>query len=76
MALLETEIESLNAKPTESLEAYDFFLQGNEYLTRGMEINRPRDVEIAIEMYCQSGSSGRRLRACPCPAGHSSFVVV
>jgi TolB-like protein/Tfp pilus assembly protein PilF len=54
VALLETEIESLDAKPTESLEAYDFFLQGNEYLTRGMEINRPRDVEIAIEMYTKA----------------------
>ncbi len=54
LALLDTEIESLNAKPTKSLEAYDFFLQGNEYLTRGMEINRPRDVEIAIEMYAKA----------------------
>jgi serine/threonine protein kinase/tetratricopeptide (TPR) repeat protein len=48
VALLEPERGSLEAKPTKSLEAYDYYLRGNDYAYRSYE---EKDLLIAIEMY-------------------------
>jgi TolB-like protein/Tfp pilus assembly protein PilF len=42
------EAASIDAPPTESLEAYDYYLQGNVYFSRGP---RSDDFRIAVEMY-------------------------
>ncbi|MEE8138099.1 MAG: protein kinase, partial [Thermoanaerobaculia bacterium] len=51
IALLEPQRQSLEARPTENLEAYDFYLKGNEYLYRGQELRSADQVHFAIEMY-------------------------
>jgi len=48
IALLEPERRTLRAKPTENMEAYDFYLRGNEYFHRSVLEN---DVRIAMQMY-------------------------
>ena len=48
IALLEPERRSLEVRPTENLEAHDYFLRGNQYLGRSYE---EEDFRIAIEMY-------------------------
>jgi len=48
VTLLEPERQSLSAKPTENLAAYDYFLKANEYANRGYS---EKDERIAIEMY-------------------------
>jgi serine/threonine-protein kinase len=48
VTLLEPERKLLEAKPTENLEAYDFYLKGNEYSERS---NSEKDLQIAVEMY-------------------------
>ena len=47
VALLEPERRSIEAKPTENLEAYNYFLQGREYYTRSTE---REDLQLAIEL--------------------------
>jgi TolB-like protein/Tfp pilus assembly protein PilF len=42
------EAASIDAPPTNNLEAYDFYLQGNVYFARGP---RSDDFEIALDMY-------------------------
>jgi serine/threonine protein kinase/tetratricopeptide (TPR) repeat protein len=49
VALLETEKRSIAAKPTENLKAYEYYLQGNKYSSRGGWT--AKDARIAIEMY-------------------------
>jgi len=39
---------SINRKPTENVEAYDFYLKGNEYFSRSYD---KKDIMIAIQMY-------------------------
>ncbi|MGH8004964.1 MAG: tetratricopeptide repeat protein [Limisphaerales bacterium] len=46
--LLEPERRALEAKPTENLEAYEYYLRGNDYLNRGWA---KKDLEIALQMY-------------------------
>lgn len=48
IALLEPERQSLLAKPTENLEAYNYYLRGNDYAFRSMH---QKDDLIAIDMY-------------------------
>jgi serine/threonine protein kinase/TolB-like protein len=48
IALVERERGALQSRPTESMEAYDYYLRGNQYRLRGMEEN---DLKIAIQMY-------------------------
>jgi len=48
ITLVERERRALQSKPTENMEAYDYFLRGNEYRHRG---NRENDYKIAIQMY-------------------------
>ncbi len=48
VALLEPQRQALAAKPTDNLEAYDYYLRGNEYLTRG---NSEGPIGLAIGMY-------------------------
>ena len=51
IALLEPQRRSLEARPTENLEAYDFYLRGNDYLNRGRELHSAEQVDFAIPMY-------------------------
>jgi TolB-like protein/Flp pilus assembly protein TadD/predicted Ser/Thr protein kinase len=48
VALLQTEKQSIAAKPTDNLQAYEYYLRGNEYLNRSWE---EKDFRIAIQMY-------------------------
>ncbi|MFO7852363.1 MAG: tetratricopeptide repeat protein [Bacteroidota bacterium] len=48
IALTEDEIEEIEKKPTENLEAYNYYLQGNNYYWRSYE---ERDWTLAINMY-------------------------
>jgi len=48
IALLEPERRALRAKPTENLEAYDYYLRGNDYFNRSF---LESDFRIAIQMY-------------------------
>ncbi|OHB60050.1 MAG: hypothetical protein A2168_03725 [Planctomycetes bacterium RBG_13_50_24] len=48
IALLEPERRALQSRPTENMEAYDYFLRGNEYWHRSVQEN---DYKIAIQMY-------------------------
>ncbi len=53
VALLEPERRVLAAKPTENLEAYDFYLRGNDHFNRSTAgaIGSERDLRIALQMY-------------------------
>ena len=51
ITLLEPQRRSLEARPTDNLEAYDFYLRGNEYLNRGRELESAEQVHYAIPMY-------------------------
>lgn len=46
--LTPAEAASIDAAPTEDLEAYEYYLQGNVYFSRGP---RSDDFEIAVDMY-------------------------
>jgi len=48
ITLLEPERKALASRPTENMEAYDYYLRGDEYLYRGYLENNFR---IAIQMY-------------------------
>jgi len=48
ITLLEPERRALQSRPTENMEAYDYYLRGDEYLYRGYLEN---DFRIAIQMY-------------------------
>jgi serine/threonine-protein kinase len=48
ITLLEPERQALKTKPTENMEAYDYYLRGNDYLYRGYLEN---DLKVAIRMY-------------------------
>jgi len=46
IALVAPEKDALAAKPTENVEAYSFYLRGNDLLTKSVEI---RDLRLAID---------------------------
>ena len=48
VTLLEPERRRLAAQPTENLEAYDYYLRGDDYYRRSYE---EQDVQISIQMY-------------------------
>jgi serine/threonine protein kinase/Flp pilus assembly protein TadD len=48
ITLIEPERQALKTKPTENMEAYEYYLQGNNYYNRGYFEN---DSRIAIKMY-------------------------
>ncbi len=48
ITLLEPERQALASRPTENIEAYEFYLRGNEYYYRS---DRENDFRIAIRMY-------------------------
>ena len=48
IALVERERQALQSRPTENMEAYNYFLRGNEYQHRSAGKN---DLKIAIQMY-------------------------
>ena len=48
IALVEREQQALRSRPTENMEAYNYFLRGNEYYHRSREEN---DWTIAIQMF-------------------------
>ncbi len=48
ITLLEPERQALKSKPTENMEAYDYYMRGNDYLLRSYLKN---DFMIAIRMY-------------------------
>jgi serine/threonine protein kinase/tetratricopeptide (TPR) repeat protein len=48
ITLLEAEQRYIAAQPTKSLDAYEYYLRGNEYASRG---GAEKDNRIAIEMY-------------------------
>jgi len=48
ITLVECEWWALRSRPTENMEAYDYFLRGNEYLHRS---ERENDMKVAIQMY-------------------------
>ena len=57
VALLEPERQRLAARPTDNVEAYDYYLRGNSYYNRSWE--RP-DVETALQMYQRAVQLDRR----------------
>ncbi|MES0397922.1 MAG: tetratricopeptide repeat protein, partial [Syntrophobacteria bacterium] len=48
ITLLESERQALKTRPTENMEAYEYYLRGNDYFYRGYLAN---DFRIAIQMY-------------------------
>jgi TolB-like protein len=54
VAVLEPERRSLEAKPTENLAAYDYFLRGNEYFNRGQLGYLDLAPLTAVELYEKS----------------------
>jgi len=48
VTLLEPERRRLAAQPTANLEAYDYYLRGNDYYGRSRD---PQDLQIAIQIY-------------------------
>jgi serine/threonine protein kinase/tetratricopeptide (TPR) repeat protein len=48
ITLVEREQQALRSRPTENMEAYDYFLRGNEY-RHGSELEN--DLKLAIQMY-------------------------
>ena len=48
VVLLEPERQALEEKPTDNLEAYNYYLQGRQYFERSQEKS---DMEIAIELF-------------------------
>jgi serine/threonine-protein kinase len=48
ITLLEPERQALKSKPTENMEAYDYYLRGEEYSSRS---NLQNDTRVAIRMY-------------------------
>jgi TolB-like protein/Flp pilus assembly protein TadD len=51
VALLAPDQRVTAAQRTENMEAYDYFLKGNEYLYRAREIDSPPDAHLAVQMY-------------------------
>jgi serine/threonine-protein kinase len=51
IALLEPQLQSMDARPTGNLEAYDAFLRGNDFFNRGKELNSGREIGFAIQQY-------------------------
>jgi TolB-like protein/Tfp pilus assembly protein PilF len=51
VTLLEPERRTLEARPSENLEAYDYYLRGNEYFNRGELGYLERAPLTAVEMY-------------------------
>ncbi len=49
VALLQPERDALEAKPTENVEAYTFFLRGNELVTTSIEVPDLREAVVALE---------------------------
>lgn len=49
VALLEQERQSLEAKPTENIDAYEYYLRGNDYFNRSL--TEKKGLQIAREMY-------------------------
>ena len=50
LSVLEPERRALNARPTENLEAYDYYLKGREHGERGWAYSDDKEFELAIEM--------------------------
>jgi TolB-like protein len=51
VALLEPERERIETRPTDNLQAYDYFLRGNDYYGRSVA---PQDMESGIRLYSQA----------------------
>jgi len=51
VALRQPQLASVTAAPTKSLEAYDSYLRGRDYLHRAMELNSAEQAEFAIQMF-------------------------
>ncbi|MGB2763255.1 MAG: protein kinase [Candidatus Aminicenantaceae bacterium] len=50
LSMLEPERRTLNARPTENLGAYDYYLQGREHEDRGWAYSDVQEFELAIDM--------------------------
>lgn len=50
LSVLEPERRALNTRPTENLEAYDYYLKGREHEDRGWAYSDDREFELAVEM--------------------------
>ncbi len=48
ITLLEPERQALQSKPTENMEAYDYYIRGNVYFHRSL---RKTDMKLAVQMY-------------------------
>jgi tetratricopeptide (TPR) repeat protein len=51
VTLLEPESLSLEDRPTDNMEAYDYYLKGNEYFHRAREVESRTDGFFAVQMY-------------------------
>jgi len=51
ITLLEPERQALASRPTENIEAYEYYLRGNEYFRIGSRTELENDLRIAIRMY-------------------------
>src|SRR5438093_168432 len=68
VALLEPERQRLAARPTDNVEAYDYYLRGNSYYNRSWE--RP-DVETALQMYQRAAQLDPRSYVIPFNIGET-----
>lgn len=48
ISLLESERQALKARPTDNVEAYNYYLRGKDYFHRGFS---PKDIRMAIQMF-------------------------
>jgi len=51
ITVLEPERRALASRPTENMEAYEYYLRGNEYFRIGSRTELENDFRIAIRMY-------------------------
>jgi len=58
VTLIEPEQQALASRPTENMEAYNYYLRGNEYYHRSSDEN---DARIAIRMYEQAAELDPKL---------------
>ncbi len=54
VALLKPEQKAIEARPTQNMEAYEYYLRGNDYRMRRSD--NERDIRLSIEMYEKAAS--------------------
>ncbi|TDI11821.1 MAG: hypothetical protein E2P04_07130, partial [Acidobacteria bacterium] len=52
--LTRPQLQTLEARSTDNMEAYDFYLQGNDYLNRSRNLHNEGDAHRAAQLYRQA----------------------